>query len=531
MTRNGADLDAHSVESWKTWWPDVPADAVGARLIDRASIPDLIAAQAKLYPEKVALVVDNVEVTYRELIDRTAKLAGFLQAGGVDRGDRVAVFGHNSIAMITSCLAAMWTGGVELVLNPALKPREVETILSDARPAAALVDATIEGASGLFDGIPLVRHLESDVNFEYGSVWSEPTAVAAPAPQMRPEEIASLQYTSGTTGTPKGAMLSHGNLVAYLRTIHITWAWTADDVLLHSLPMSHGHGRNGVYTALMVGATARVHKRTNAEALIDDLENATILYSVPAIWERLLASSNFDARKFARLRFFTSGSAPLSPALSDEIKRLIGERPLERYGATETGLAVTNLLDGPRYAGTVGVPVPGAEVRIIDGDGHPVPLGGEGEIAVRGPAVFSGYLNLDIFGPADEGWFRTGDVGKFDADRGHFLSITGRIKEMIITGGLNVYPREIELLAEELPTVQEAAVIGVPSKEWGEQVVIAVVPQPGCTVRPDEVIEHLRPLVAGYKLPKECKVIEVVPRNMMGKILRSELSAGWSPGC
>jgi malonyl-CoA/methylmalonyl-CoA synthetase len=255
-------------------------------------------------------------------------------------------------------------------------------------------------------------------------------------------------------------------------------------------------------------------------------ERGTVLMAVPAMYERLAACEEFDTIQLASLRLLVSGSAPLSPALATRVEAAAGQLPLERYGTTESGLDVSNLHDGPRRPGSVGLPLPGIELRVLGAEGHPVADGEDGEIAVRGPQVFSGYrgdeeATAGSFWPG--GWFRTGDIGRVDPVDG-FLSITGRAKELIISGGMNVYPREVELALEEAPGVARAAVVGVPSERWGEEVVAAVVCAPGAAVDETELIEFARERLAPYKRPKRVVLLAELPVNHMGKVLRSELA-------
>lgn len=499
-----------------------------------SSIPALLAAQAARDPAKPALAVAGERVAYGELVERVAALAGWLAAHGVAPGDRVLIGGQSSVNLVIACLAAMWVGGAEVVANPSLTRRELRHFLDDAEPAAILADvAELDKLGDALLAGRRVAALDGAPEGVPGLLGSPPAdAPRAPVARLDGRALASLQYTSGTTGVPKGAALTHGNLVAYLQAIHAAWEWSADDVLLHSLPLSHGHGRNAVYTALLAGASTVVLPRTDPSAIFAALveERASVLYAVPAIWERLLSAPGFDPAAFAALRLYTSGSAPLSPALSDEVAARLGrERPLERYGCTETGIVTTNPLHGPRVAGTVGLPVPGAEVRVVGPDGAPLPGGATGEIVARGPSVFAGYWrreDAELFLPG--GWFRTGDLGFHDPDRGGHLVVSGRSKELIITGGLNVYPREVELVAEASTAVREAAAVGIPSERWGEQVVLAVVAEDsGASVDGEELIAWMRERLAAYKVPKACKVVAKIPRNGTGKILRAELTRGW----
>lgn len=486
------------------------------------SLCTLIYDRCLAQPDRTALVVDGYELTYAQLALECADVASWLRSMGAQPGERVLVIGENSAALVTASLGAMWAGCVELVLNASLTTREIEVIARDARPVAVL------SADELVSRLPpQVRSLPVR---SFRLTGADPAGSVAEAPVTRAgQALASLQYTSGTTGTPKGAALSHGNLVAYLRAVIQAWEFTAQDVLFHSLPLSHGHGRNGVYTALLAGATATVHAKTDVEDTMAALarDGATVYYAVPAIWQRVLRNPAFDAAAFRHLRLFTSGSAPLSPALSDALADRLGSRPLERYGCTETGIITTNPLHGQRIAGTVGIDMPGAETAVVDREGRFVGAGVEGEVVARGPSVMRGYWERpseEFFLPG--GWFRTGDLGRRESSGNAHLVITGRTKELIITGGLNVYPREVELVAESLTGVAQAAAVGIPSREWGEMVALAVVVE-GRSIDVDALRRSLRSQLSAYKVPKLVKVVSSLPRNSTGKIVRAELAAGW----
>jgi len=519
------ELDPRSIDAWGEHALPVAVAELREWLVRDASIPDLLAIQAARRPDRVALRTAEAAVTYRQLTDRVARLAGWLTSHNVVRGDRVLIIGENSVEMVVACLATMWAGGVEVVASPMATEREIRHLADDSGALVALADRR---SFALID--EPIRDAPASLCFDDPEQRTALRAVSrVPAPRMHGDELAALQYTSGTTGRPKGAALTHANLVAYLRSVHIAWRWTDSDVLLHSLPLAHGHGRNGVYTALLIGASSVVLPRTDPEALLNALVSwgASILYAVPAIWDRLLSSPSFQPDAFAGLRLYTSGSAALDPTLAKRVQRQLGKVPLERYGATETGIVATNPLDGPRIPGTVGRPMPGAEIRVMDEDGAPLPDGEVGEIAVRGPSVFGGYWHQGSEGVSTDGWYRTGDLGTFDPASNGYLRIVGRSREMIISGGVNVYPREIEHAALEVPSVREVAVVGIPSSRWGEEVVMAVVPHDPLTFDKTELLKYLRAQLAAYKLPKRVRVVEVLPRNHMGKISHKDLAHMW----
>jgi malonyl-CoA/methylmalonyl-CoA synthetase len=307
----------------------------------------------------------------------------------------------------------------------------------------------------------------------------------------------------------------------------LAWRWSAEDVMLHSLPLFHQHGLSGVSATLLGGSRAVIGVKFDPQETCEAIERegATVLLAVPAMYERFVACDAFRAERLGSLRLLVSGSAPLSPAMAERVEELVGQVPLERYGTTESGLDVSNLYDGPRKPGSVGLPFPGVEMALLDADAQPVPDGEDGEIVVRGPQVFGGYradeqATAESFHPG--GWFRTGDIGRIDPDDG-FLSITGRAKELIITGGMNVYPREIELALEESPAVTRAAVVGVPSQRWGEEVVAAVVRASGSRLDEERLIAFAGERLAPYKRPKRVVFMDELPLNHMGKVVRAEL--------
>src|SRR5258708_1654631 len=308
-------------------------------------------------------------------------------------------------------------------------------------------------------------------------------AEPVPAAPVAPGSAAILAYTSGTTGLPKGVPLTHRNLLASIRSAMLAWRWSADDVLIHALPLTHQHGLGGVHATLLAGSRAVICSRFDPGQLarLAGQAHATVLFAVPTMYERLASLPSAELAPLRALRLAVSGSAPLAPGLASRITAAIGQFPLERYGTTESGLDVSNLYDGARVAGSVGRPLPGVRLKIADAAGRPWPEGEPGEILLAGPQVFAGYqdaaeLTSEAFHSG--GWFRTGDIGRIDPVTG-CVEITGRIKELIISGGFNVTPREVELVLEQHPAVSEAAVAGLPSARWGEQVAAWVVPSPG----------------------------------------------------
>jgi malonyl-CoA/methylmalonyl-CoA synthetase len=420
--------------------------------------------------------------------------------------------------MVESYLGILRLGAIVVLANPAYTVAELRHLLEDSGAIAAMAGAAererISDAAGA-DGVSVL-----DVGD--GDDGPEPVDVAP----LDAEATAMLAYTSGTTGRPKAVPLTHTNVLSSLRSVLLAWRWREDDVLVHSLPLFHQHGLSGVQMALIGGSRAVLETRFDPATTCRNIEShgGTVLFGVPAMYERLAGHEGFRQERLGSLRLVVSGSAPLSAALSGRIAEAIGQIPLERYGLTESGLDVSNPYDGPRKPGSVGLPLPGVELALRSGDGARVADGDNGEITLRGPQVLVGYRGDDeataaAFFPG--GWFRTGDIGRI-ADDG-YLEITGRLKELIISGGLNVYPREVQVALESSESVRAAAVVGVPSERWGEEVAAVVVPADGAAVDPDELIAFARERLAPYKCPKRVVVVDSLPTNHMGKVVMAEV--------
>ncbi|HEY4277357.1 MAG TPA: AMP-binding protein [Conexibacter sp.] len=473
-----------------------------------------------------ALAIDGIEVTHAQLDERAARTAGWLTGRGVAAGDRVLLAAPTSHAMVAAYLGILRAGAAVVLANPTLTERELSHLWRDSEATLAL---------GLGDAAARLAAIDPRRAVDVAGAEDPATPLgcaiiqAAPlAPvEQRPDALALLAYTSGTTGTPKAVPLTHGNLLSSIRAAMLAWRWREDDVLTHALPLFHQHGLGGVHATLLGGSRAIVHSRFDAERLIRSFttDGATVLFAVPAVYEQLAAA--LEARTptpATTLRVAISGSAPLSPALAERVERLLDQRPLERYGTTESGLDVSNPYDGPRRPGTVGLPLPGVDLAIVR-DGRPLPDGEHGEIALRGPQVFAGYrgnaqATAEAFHPG--GWFRTGDLGFIDPADG-FLTISGRLKELIISGGMNVYPREVALVLEQAPGVAHVAVVGMPSARWGEEVVAAVVPAAGPPPDPAALIAFARERLAPYKCPKRVVFLDALPTNAVGKVVAADV--------
>jgi malonyl-CoA/methylmalonyl-CoA synthetase len=436
------------------------------------------------------LLPDGGAISYGELEAGAARVAGRLTADGVRPGDRVALQAEKSAETIMIYLGVLKAGAVYLPLNSAYTAAEVDYFLGDAEPATFIIDPP---------------------------AWVREAEAHAPLTRTVPraaDDLASLIYTSGTTGRSKGAMLSHGNLAANALALHEAWGFTPDDVLLHALPIFHVHGLFvALHCALLSGCPMVWLPKFSDDEVLAGLDRSTVMMGVPTFYTRLLANPGFTKAKADRVRLFISGSAPLLPSTFAEFEERTGQRILERYGMSEAVIITTNPLKGERIAGSVGYPLPGVDLRIGGGEET-------GVIEIRGPSVFSGYWRMpektaEEF--TDDGFFITGDVGRRDPDGRVWIS--GRAKDLIISGGYNVYPKEVELVLDELPGVVESAVIGVPHPDFGEGVV-AVVMGEG-----DEaaLIAEARGQLAAYKAPKRVVFVDELPRNTMGKVQKNVL--------
>jgi malonyl-CoA/methylmalonyl-CoA synthetase len=506
---------------------DVDPAVLRATLAD-GTLAGAFAAVAAERPDEPALEIDGVAVSHGELDARAARVAGWLRARSVTPGDRVLICGPTSMDLVTAYLGTLRAGATAMPCDAALTAAELEHLLRDGAPVAAFVaPAAIERLEQAAADSGRVRDVVAIGGPAEGLPALADALGAEPVAPERSPGPAMLAYTSGTTGQPKGVPLTHANVLSSMRAAMLAWRWSADDVLVHALPLSHQHGLGGVHMTLLAGSRAVIAGRFDPAALCAAVREhcATVLMAVPAMYERLDCWEGIEDADLRSLRVAISGSAALSPALAERVRRRLGRLPLERYGSTEAGLNISNAYEGPRRPGRVGWALPGVELRIAAADGTgPVEHGQDGEILVRGPQVFAGYWHRpDATEEAltPDGWFRTGDLGRVDPQDGS-LEITGRSKELIISGGLNVYPREVELVLEEHPAVARVAVAGVPSERWGEEVVAFVVADGD--VDGDALIAHCRERLSGYKCPKRVVALEELPVNRMGKVRRDVLA-------
>lgn len=470
---------------------------------------------------RAALVLsDGTEIGYRELDELAARYATAFEAAGMAPGDRVLSVVGKSVNAVAHYLGTLRGGGVFVPLNPAYTRTELEYFLADARPVILVIDpARADEAAALCDGLPIVvLTLAGD---DSGTLEQEALASSpVHTPRARSGgDTAAILYTSGTTGRSKGAMLSHGNLLSNARALRDAWHYTADDVLVHALPLFHTHGLFvGINVSLLAGATVLLQPRFDADEIARALPSATVLMGVPTYYSRLLERD--DLADLSRgMRLFISGSAPLLSATHRTWRERTGHEILERYGMTETTMLTSNPFDGERRPGTVGLPLAGVRVRIADAD-----AGGIGSIEVAGPNVFAGYWQMpdktaESF--TADGFFVTGDLGRIDDDG--YVHIVGRAKDLVIRGGENVYPKEVEGEIDAMDGVVESAVYGVPDADLGERVVAAVVLEERAEVAPEQIADHLAERLAPYKRPSDYVFVPALPRNVMGKVQKSVL--------
>lgn len=462
-------------------------------------------------PTKVAVVTtDGQQLTYGDLDRLSAQLANLLERDyGIGKGDRVAVQSDKSPEIFALNIACARVGAIYLPLNTGYTDREVNDLLDDATPSLLVRRASIEHPTPRVD---LARLLDgaSEQPTDFDDVSCDVDTPAA------------MLYTSGTTGRPKGALLTHGNLVFNCRTLNSVWEFTPDDILLHVLPLFHTHGLFvAAYCTLSSGASMILVEKFDAGEVVHQLASATVFMGVPTHYVRLVADPRLNEEVTASIRLFVSGSAPMLRSTHREFADRTGHEIVERYGMTETGMITSNPIDGSLKIGTVGPALPGVMIR-IDGVSP-------GNVEVKGPNVFVDYWNRPELRGTEfthDGWFKTGDVGTVDEDG--FLEIVGRAKDLIISGGFNVYPKELELVIDAFPGVLESAVIGLPDADFGEAVTAVVVARPGVRLDEAALSAHARSSLASFKVPRRFIFVAELPRNAMGKVQKAQLRSRFS---
>lgn len=499
------------------------------------SFLDTLASNFRTYPDKVALEFIEPPIqrtTYAELGLKVKRTMRYLQSLGVEPGERVALQLPKSLEFICLHLANLYLGAITLPLNPAYPSDETLYFLQDSGACALFAGKSAAlRLRPLFPKLPDLKHcilLDPSDPDHFGALLPH-----APDGDLRPERfgpgtISLILYTSGTNGRPKGAQITQSNLTANLEALHEYWGWRSDDILLHVLPIFHVHGLSvALHGALNAGATILFMREFDAQKTLEILVErcCTVFMGVPTIHRRLLAVPGAASYDLSHMRLLTSGSDRLPDELFTGFQETFGHTLLERYGMTETGMNLSNPLNGERRIGSVGFPLPRVEARVVDPEtGETLRDGQVGEVQIRGPHVFKGYWQQPEKTKASfthDAWFRTGDLGLREPD-GYF-TLKGRSKDLIITGGFNVYPPEVERVLADHPAVAANAVIGCPDPEWGERVAAVVVPRAGEDVSSEELIEFCRQRLVAYKCPRVVYFNHSLPRNAMGKVQKVKL--------
>lgn len=475
---------------------------------------------------------DGRRYTFDDLRHASAKIANWLVSLNIAPGSRVAVQVEKSVEAVMLYLGTLRAGMVFLPLNTAYREGEIGYFLKDAEPAVVVCSP-----SNLSWIEPLAKEAGCRVVKTLGeSIDGSLIEAATPFPasfqtvKSKPDDLAAILYTSGTTGRSKGAMLSHRNLLSNALTLQKYWGWKKGDVLLHALPIFHVHGLFvALHGALVNGSKSYWISKFDADAVVKFLPKSTVMMGVPTFYVRLAADARVNKSLVKNMRLFISGSAPLLTETFESFKKNTSHTILERYGMSETVMLTSNPYMGARKAGTVGLPLPGVKVRLVNDAGKLIAsrkgkISDIGAVQVQGPNVFAGYWRMPEKTKEEftaDGWFRTGDMGKWDEDG--YLNLVGRSKDLIITGGYNVYPKEIEMLIDDMPGVEETAVIGVPHPDFGEAVTAVVVAKPGVKLDGEAMIAAIKEKIANYKVPKKVYVVEALPRNAMGKVQKNVL--------
>ena len=468
--------------------------------------------------------------TWRDLDQASARIANLLDSLALPPASRIAVQVEKSVEALLLYLGVLRAGHVFLPLNTAYQAAEIEYFIGNAEPAVVVCSGkhfTWISRLAFKAGVTHVFTLNEDRSgtlIDRAAFHADSHTPAAKSA----DDLAAILYTSGTTGRSKGAMLTHGNLLSNAQTLKDYWGWKKGDVLVHALPIFHVHGLFvASHGALLNGSKMLWFSKFDPKAVLARLGEVTVFMGVPTLYVRLLGEAGLTQAACKNMRLFISGSAPLLIETFNDWRERTGHTILERYGMSETVMLTSNPYraeDGERRGGTVGFPLPGVGLRVRDDQGHALPAGDVGGIEVKGPNVFAGYWRMPEKTKEEftaDGWFKTGDVGKVDAEG--YVTIVGRSKDLIITGGYNVYPAEVEGFLNELPGVLESAVIGVPHPDFGEGVLAVVVPRAGASVDSAALVAALKNGIAGFKVPKQVFVVHELPRNTMGKVQKNLL--------
>lgn len=488
------------------------------------------------FPEKVALEFIDPPLqrfTYAELDELVNRTASYLKTLGLQPGDRVAIQLTKCIEFILIHMATIRSGAISLPLNLAYPPDELKYFLEDSEAKLFFaLETSKANAQSILSELPALQECvflnPSQPELFTSRITDSPVSPGLQSLSLKSSDTAIIIYTSGTTGRPKGAEITHGNLISNLEALHGAWGWQSDDVLLHVLPIFHVHGLFvALHGALHAGATSLLMREFNAQKALELLASGTctVFMAVPTIHKRLLDVPNADRFDLSGVRLITSGSDRLPDEVFSGYQKTFGYTLLERYGMTETGMNCSNPLRGERRIGSVGMPLPGVEVRVVHSETEELlPTGEIGDVQLRGPNIFKGYWKQPDKTSASfsaDGWFRTGDLGYLEADG--YLTLCGRSKDLIISGGLNIYPPEVERVLMEHRAVSACAVIGCPDAEWGEKVTAVVVLHQTESVTSEELMRFCREKLAPYKSPKSIVFRDDLPRNAMGKVQKAEL--------
>ena len=497
----------------------------------------LLAAHFPRDPAAPCMILPDRRVwTYGDVERASGRMANLIAALGLRPGDRVAAQVEKTPEALVLYLASIRAGMIFLALNPAYQRHELEYFLNDAKPGLFVCRPQMRARADELAGQTGVPHVLELDDAGRGSLIAAATPHRddfATVPRTA-ADLAAILYTSGTTGRSKGAMLSHGNLAHNAQTLHAYWHFQPGDVLLHMLPTFHVHGLFvACHTTLLNGSAMFFEPKFDAVRAMKLLPESTVMMGVPTFYVRLLHEPSFARETCRNIRLFVSGSAPLLKETFDEFKSRTGHTILERYGMTEGGMFTSNPYDGERRGGTVGFPLPGTALRIVGADGTAVKTGAVGSIQVKGENVFVGYWGMPEKTKEEftaDGFFITGDMGCRDAD--FYVTISGRSKDLVITGGLNVYPKEIEELIDAMSGVVESAVIGLPHPDFGEAVTAVVVRQKnaaGAALTESGIIAAIKDKLANFKVPKWVYLVDELPRNAMGKVQKNILRQNYSP--
>jgi malonyl-CoA/methylmalonyl-CoA synthetase len=472
----------------------------------------------------------ETEISYVELNQDTNRLANAFLDQGIKKGDRVILFIQKSIILVVVHLALQKIGAIAVPLNTGFKKSELQYLFGDADASLILAEPAKEALIGDIDPKLTTLIINTQIPYHDLDIFDAASEEYPPV-EVGPDEPALIIYTSGTTGQPKGAILTHQNLIHDARNIINIWKIRESDVLCHALPLFHVHGLCfALHSSLLAGAHVLLLDQFSPPRIIETLSKkkgpyaCTMFMAVPAMYAKLMENLSDNRPDFEHLRLWTSGSAPLLPKDFERIHRIFGKEPVEREGMSETGMNFSNPLSGKRKPGSIGLPLPALEVQIVDPDsGSVVAPGQTGEIRLRGPAISPGYWRKpnETAAAFENGWFKTGDLGNIDEDGYYYL--TDRIKHIIISGGENISPKEVEVTINQVDGVAESSVVGIDDEKWGEKVVAAVVKKTDADVGETEIQAYCKQRLHNWKCPKEIAFVKELPRNTMGKVLKEEV--------